>query len=151
MTARTTDLLVELIRRKRDCLMTLRDMGKKQFELVTTDRITQLLDVLAARQRALLQLQQIERQLAPFRDQDPNQRRWRTPDERRECARQWAECDTLLREIVAQEKQSERELIRRRDDLAAQLQGIHLAGQARGAYTAQAQPDANRIDLTSES
>ena len=42
----------------------------------------------------------------------------------------------MLREIIAQEKQSEAVLSRRRDEAAARLQGMHAAGQARGAYTA---------------
>ena len=151
MTTLKTDLLAKLIRGRLDCLTTLRDMGRKQLEFVKADQTTELLDLLAAKQRVLVELQGIERQLAPFRDQDPDQRRWRTTDQRQECARQLDECDTLLREIVTQEKQSERELTRRRDDLAAQLQGMHLAGQARGAYTAQSRPAASRIDLTSES
>ncbi|HUT91792.1 MAG TPA: hypothetical protein VMY37_20020 [Thermoguttaceae bacterium] len=151
MTTLDTDLLAELIRGRRDRLTTLRDMGRKQLDFVKADQTTELLDLLAAKQRVLVELQGIERQLAPFRDQDPDQRRWRTTDQRQECARQLDECDTLLREIVTREKQSERELTRRRDDLAAQLQGMHLAGQARGAYTAQSRPAASRIDLTSES
>ena len=150
MTTLDTDLLAELIRGRRDCLTTLRDMGRKQLEFVKADQTTELLDLLAAKQRVLVELQGIERQLAPFRDQDPDQRRWSTIDQRQECARQLDECDTLLREIVTREKQSERELTRRRDDLTAQLQGMHLAGQARGAYTDQSHPAASRIDLTSE-
>jgi len=151
MTAHETDLLAELIGRKVDCLARLRDMGEKQLELVRADRITELLQVLGAKQRVLIELQRIERELTPFRDQAPDKRRWRTSEMRRECAQQLEECERLLGTIVAQEKESERELVRRRDDLAAQLQGIHLASQARGAYTAQSTPDAGRIGFLSES
>jgi len=151
MTTLDTDLLAELIRGRLVCLTKLRDMGRKQIEFVEAGQTTELLDLLAAKQRVFVEFQRIERQLAPFRDQDPDQRRWRTTDQRQECARRLDECDTLLGEIVTQEKQSGRELTRRRDDLAARLQGMRLAGQARGAYTAQSRPTASRIDLTSES
>lgn len=145
-----TDLLAELIRGRLACLTRLRDMGRKQIELVEGGQTTELLDLLAAKQRVFGDLQRIERQLAPFRDQDPDQRRWRTTDQRQECARQLDECDALLREIVTREKQSGRELTRRRDDLAAQLEGMRRAGRARGAYTAPSRPPASRLDLTSE-
>ena len=151
MTPLETDLLAKLIGVKLDCLTKLRDMGRKQLAFVRSDQTTELLDVLVAKQRVLIQLQGIERQLAPFRDQHSEKRRWRTPDEREKCARQLQQCETLLREIVTQEKQSERELTQRRDDLAAQLQAVHLASQARGAYTAPSRPHVSRIDLTSES
>jgi flagellar biosynthesis/type III secretory pathway chaperone len=151
MTALETDLLAELIGQKLDCLVQLRDMGEKQLGFVRADRITELLDVLSAKQRVLARLQRIEANRAPFRGQEPQKRRWRTPDQRQRCAQLLEQCETLLGEIVAREKQSEQELIRRRDDLAAQLQGMHLASEARGAYTAQLRPEVSRIDLVSGS
>ena len=150
MTVTKTDLLAELIERKLDCLVRLHDMGNKQFEFAKADRITELLDVLAAKQRVLIELQRIERQLAPFRDQDPTRRRWPTPGKREKCAQQLAQCEALLAKIIAQERQSEGEMIRRRDDLADRLQGIHVARQARGAYTAESRRRVSRIDLASE-
>ena len=150
MAATETDLLAELIERKLECLVHLQEMGKKQFEYAQGDRITELLDVLAAKQRLLIQLQRIEQGLAPFRDQDPNERRWPTPEQRQRCAGQLRQCETLLTKIIAQEKLSEGELTRRRDDLAGRLQGIHVASQARGAYAAESRPPVSRIDLASE-
>ena len=142
-----TDLLGDLIQRKRSCLVQLRDMGEKQLALVRDGDITHLLELLAAKQHVLTQLQQVERQLGRFRGQDPQQRHWRTPQKRQECAGDLAECERLLAQIVTQEKQSEQELIRRRDDAAAQLAGAHWASHARGAYLAQPQNGAGQLDL----
>ncbi len=150
MTTPDTDLLAELIRRKLDCLVRLRAMGQKQIELVRTDRMTDLLDVLGSKQRVLTELQQIERALDPFRGQDPDRRRWRSADSRQACAQKLKQCESLLGEIVRQERQSERELIQRRDEVAQQLQGFHLASQARGAYAAQSDSYEGRLDLLSE-
>ncbi len=150
MAAMDTDLLAELIEQKLECLVKLHEMGKRQFDFAKADRITELLDVLAAKQRVLTRLQRIEQELGPFRDQDPSQRRWGTSKQRQQCARQLEQCEALLAEIIAQEKQSEGELVRRRDDLADRLQGIHLASQARGAYNAESHPPVPRIDLASE-
>ena len=56
----------------------------------------------------------------------------------------------MLEEIIAQEKQSEEVLSRRRDEAAARLQGMHAAGQARGAYTAPSQPGFSQLNLLSD-
>jgi hypothetical protein len=60
-----------------------------------------------------------------------------------------ARCEALLAEIVSQEKQSERDLLRRRDEAAQRLQGVHSAAQARSAYAASAQPASAGLDMTS--
>lgn len=147
MSALETDLLSDLIQKKRSCLVQLRDMGGKQLELVRDGDITHLLELLAAKQRVLAQLQQVQRQLDRFRNDDPEKRRWRTPQKRQECAGDQAECERLLAQIVIQEKQSEQELIRRRDEAAAQLAGVHSAGQARDAYLAETGVGAGELDL----
>jgi hypothetical protein len=56
MTAFPTDRLAELARKKLECLLELHKMGEKQLELVREDRITDLLDLLSAKQRLLLAL-----------------------------------------------------------------------------------------------
>ena len=150
MTALETDVLAELIRNKHECLVELRDMGRRQFELIDEGNMAALLDVLAIKQQSLLKLQEIEKALDPFRDQDPERRPWRTPEDRRRCAEQLRQCETLFGEIVSREKCSEATLVRRRDEAATRLQGVHRAGQARGAYTAQPNDHVNQIDLLSD-
>jgi len=149
MPALDTDLLAELIRDKRECLLQLRDMGRRQLELIDEANMTALLDVLMAKQRPLQELQQIERALDPFRDQDPDQRRWRTGEDRRLCTEQLQQCERLLAEIISQEKCSEGALLRRRDEAASRLQSAQLAGQARQAYTAEPHRQTEQIDLYS--
>jgi len=143
-----TDLLSDLIRRKHNCLLHLHDLGQRQLGLVRRGSMDELLDVLAAKQHLLVELQRIERGLDPFRHQDPDQRIWHSAEDRQRCAQQLARCDALLAEIMAQEKQSEQELIRRRDEAARQLQGAHTAALARRAY-AEGRPATAGLDLTS--
>jgi len=125
-------------------------MGQKQLELVGKGTMTELLDLLSTKQRMLGELQRIERALDPFRGQDPQTRRWHSPEQRRQCARELAECESLVGEIVERERQSQRELTRRRDEVAAQLEGLHRAARARGAYADHPRPGASQIDLSSE-
>ncbi len=145
-----TDVLAELIRDKHECLVQLREMGRRQFELIDQRDMTALLDVLTAKQRALEKLQRIERALDPFRGQDPDRRRWRTAEDRRLCTEQLQQCERLLAEIISQEKCSEGVLLRRRDEAAGRLQSAHLAGRARQAYTAQPHGRVKQIDLFSD-
>jgi hypothetical protein len=150
MSAPDTDILADLVRAKRSCLIQLRDAGRRQLELIDGGNMTALLDLLAAKQRTIVQLQRVERALDPFRGQDPDARRWRTPQDRAACCEQLQQCETLLGEIISQEKCSESNLTRRRDVAAVRLQGAHLAGVARGAYTAQPQTNVSQLDLLSE-
>ena len=110
-------------------------MGRRQLELIEAGNLTGLLDVLSAKQRPLLELQRAERAIDPFRSQDPQRRRWQSPEVRAACAA----ADRGVRPVAAGDyrpgKTERRDLSRRRDQAAAQLHGMHAAGQARGAYS----------------
>ncbi len=145
-----TDLLADLLTRKHRCLVELREMGLRQLEFVRKGEINRLLDLLSAKQSAMVQLQRIERELDPFRDQEPESRQWRTPADRRRCAEFLTQCETILAEIIGQEKRSESELVRRRNEVATQLQGAYTASKAHGAYTSAPGPEGVRFDVVSD-
>lgn len=150
MTLLETDRLAELIRQKRDYLVSLREMGRRQMDFVADGEMARLLDVLATKQRVLNDLQRVERALDPFRDQDPAERVWRNPEARKDCATMLDECQQLLREAVERERQSEAALIVRRDEAAVRLHGAHAASRARGAYTGESRASVSQLDLSSE-
>ena len=150
MTTMDTEILADAIREKHRCLVQLRDMGRRQLELIDVGNMTGLLDVLAAKQRTLSLLQGIERRLEPFRNQAPETRRWPAPEARAACAEQLRQCEALLSEIVCQEKFSESVLVRRRDEAAERLRGVNLAGQARGAYALAPHAGVHQVDLLSD-
>jgi hypothetical protein len=135
-----TDVLAQLVAGKLDCLSQLRALGVRQLEAIAAGDLTALLRVLAGKQRLLARLQELETQLAPFRGQPPEERVWRDPADRERCARMADVCTALLAEIVEQERQSENRLLVRRDQAAAQLQGMHRSGEAQGAYRADPHP-----------
>ena len=143
-----TDILADLIRAKRECLLQLRDLGRKQLELIDGGDMTALLDLLAVKQKPILQLQRIEKALDPFRRQDPERRTWSAPTARAACAEQVEQCEVLLAEVIKNEKYCEAALIRRRDEAANQLQGAHLAGCARQAYLGEPELPMHRLDLS---
>jgi hypothetical protein len=145
-----TEILAELIRRKHRCLVQLRDLGQRQMQFIAGDEMTNLLDLLAVKQRTLTQLQQIDSAIEPFRKEDPQRRKWRSQEERLACAQLIKECEQLLADIVRQDKESERQLVLRRDETDRQLKGTHIASMARHAYGHDATPGLSQINLISE-
>jgi hypothetical protein len=143
-----TDILADLIRAKRDCLLQVRDMGRKQIELIEKGEMTALLDLLSYKQRSISQLQRIEKTLDPFRGQDPERRVWSSPEHRGACAELVEQCDLLLAEVIKNEKYCESALVRRREETANQLQGAHLAGYARTAYGGGPETVMHSLDLS---
>ena len=137
MTEHSTNQLATLIAGRRQCLLQMRDLGRKQSELIATGEMDPLLRLLSVKQQLLTALQAIERNLAPYHDQDPEQRIWASADARARCARQLADCRQLLQDIMQIEQQNERHITLRRDEVASQLQTVHSASMARGAYQAQ--------------
>ena len=136
--------------RRHECLGQLCELGRRQLELIASGDLGTLLKVLALKQRLLVNLQAIERQLDPYRDQSPDARVWQSAADRDRCSQLAAQCQMFLREIVQQEKQSERELIEHRDDAAHRLQGAHTAAQACGAYAADVGTLSGHLDLSSD-
>lgn len=158
----TTERLAELLRQKRQVLTQLHQIGLKQGELVAGGDAALLLKVLGAKQTLLTALQQTERALAPFRDQDPDARPWPTPEHRAAAAADAAECARLLDAVVAMEREHEQAMTAQRDRVAQQLRTAHSAHQAAGAYGQQARrhtpaapvdlgPPSESLDLTSGS
>jgi hypothetical protein len=157
-----TDILVQLVRARYTCLVQLRDLGRRQLELIDQGNVTALLDVLSVKQKPLRDIQRIEKALDPYRGQDPEQRPWRSAEDRADCAQMVQQCDALLKEIVAEEKRCEEIMVRKRDAAAVRLQQLRSAGQAQGAYAATSRtqrtgyptgcPDVgvSQIDLSSE-
>lgn len=137
MPTHSTNLLSDLIHRKHAVLVELRDVGLRQRDVVDRGETTALLELLAAKQSMIALLQQVERDLAPFHEDDPDARIWLSIEDRQRCAQQSAECGELLAEIVDLERASAERLTARRNDVAAQLRQVYSAGQARSAYEAQ--------------
>lgn len=132
-----TTQLAELIGRKRQLLAQLAEVGRRQREIVDRGETSALLKLLAAKQTMIATLQQIEQQLTPYYGEDPDARVWETAESRARCAADAAECNRLLAEVLDLERGSADRMMVRRNEVAAQLQHVYTAGQARHAYEAQ--------------
>jgi hypothetical protein len=150
MTDMPTDILLQLVRARYSCLVQLRDLGRRQMELIDEGNVTALLDVLSVKQKPLSDIQRIEKALDPYRAQDPERRVWRTPADRETCARLVQKCEELLKEIVVLEKRSEEVMVQNRDATATRLEQLRSAGKARGAYSEPSYMEIHQLDLSSE-
>ncbi|MCA9245968.1 MAG: hypothetical protein KDA42_02605 [Planctomycetales bacterium] len=142
--------LAALIGRKHDCLVQLRDLGKRQLELVESGDMPQLLKVLAAKGHLIALLQSLERELEPYRTEEPESRRWQSAQLRADTSAKSTACQTLLAEIIAQEKAAEGRMSHRRDEAATRLQGAHVAAAARNAYQSEHSHGRAMLDLSSD-
>jgi len=122
----------------------------RQQPLAEADEIENFLSILTVKQQFLLALQQIERQLEPFRSQDPERRVWVSAEARENVRRKASECEQLLHKVMQIERQCESTLVHRRDAAAQSLQGLHAASRANVAYS-KTETQSSRLDLTSES
>jgi len=145
-----TAQLAALIDAKHTCLRQLHELGLRQLESIEGGDLTQLMKVLAAKQRLLAMLPELEQRLDPFRAQAPADRSWASPQERTRCATAQQNCEQLLNQIVLQEKQSEELLSRQRSDAANRLHMSNNASQARSSYTVAGDYTASQLDLCSE-
>jgi flagellar biosynthesis/type III secretory pathway chaperone len=132
----STTLLADLVHRKHHVLAQLVDAGRQQREIVDQGETSALLKLLASKQTMIAALQQIERDIKPFYEEDPDARVWSSAEARAACAAKAAECNRLLAEILELERSSADRMTVRRNEVAAQLQHVYAAGQARSAYEA---------------
>ena len=109
------------------------------------------MSLLAAKQVTLQSLQGVEQELDPFREQDPDGRRWRSPELRLRVRQVATENESLLEEIMHIERDCESCLARRRDHTVTRLHGVQDSTSARKAYLQARSTGIGKLDLTSES
>ncbi len=148
----STEQLARLVALKRDLLEQFRQLSRKQWDWITSDQTDRILSVLAAKEQLLRRLQELERQLDPFRHEDPEQRQWRSPEARWQCQQLAAQCAALLDEILLWEQRGTQEMARRRDQAAAELQQWHKHAEAAQAYESEQDRAASGryLDVASE-
>jgi FlgN protein. len=130
----STDQLASLIGVKLHLVELLVRLARRQLELIQVGEMNGLIKLLSAKQTTLRHLQEVERQLDPYRNEDPERRVWRSGTERSACQLQAERCNALLAETMELEKQGEAAMVLRRDFAAASLAAAQTAADARTAY-----------------
>lgn len=129
-----TDRLAALVAAKCQVVDLLVTLAERQLQLAEAGETHALFKLLAAKQGVLEQLQRLEREIDPFRTQDPESRLWRTPADRAQCQRQAQQAAERLARAMTLEKQGEAAMVRRRDAAAAAIEAAQSATDARVAY-----------------
>ncbi|MBN8626993.1 MAG: hypothetical protein J0M17_16055 [Planctomycetes bacterium] len=142
--------LIVCLTAKQECLTLLRALGLQQRLLIEAGEMTNLLQLLAEKQRTILRLQEVERELDPFRNDDPDRRAWPSQASRLECAALAERCERLLADVLDCEKTCEEELRRRRDETARELTAVNTAGAVHGAYVTESHGTSSMLDLSAD-
>jgi hypothetical protein len=129
-----TERLAALITTKQQVLEILVQLSRRQLALIGAGDMTTLLKLLAGKQTVMSQLQTLERELAPFRDEDPEQRLWASQAERTACQVRAEQCNSLLSEAMDLEKRAETAMVDRRQATATALAAVQAGVDARAAY-----------------
>lgn len=145
-----TERLAKLIVIKHDLLKQLHALAQRQVEVIASDEVDRLMTLLAEKQVLLNQLQRVEATLNPFRSENADARRWRSPEDRRRCQLVADRANALLAELMQLEKQAEGALVVSRDNTSRELQASTSAFAARQAYVGQPAAPHQSLDLMSE-
>ena len=100
MTKLSSENLADLIGKRCRCLSQLRDLGHRQSELIAAGDMGAMLRLISAKNQIIVALQAIEKELAPFHQQDPETRKWTSAAARQKCAEQVALCREMLDEVM---------------------------------------------------
>jgi flagellar biosynthesis/type III secretory pathway chaperone len=146
----STETLASLIAQKAQLVELLARLSHAQVDLIHGGDMTKLMPVLSAKQQLLTQLQQLEQALAPFRDEDPDQRAWASAAAREKCRSDAQRAEQLLAQIMVLERQAEAEMIRRRDETARRLEEMDSSSRAHSAYFDVPVPVASHFDMSSD-
>jgi len=146
-----TETLTQLVSQKHDILKRLGDLARRQQESIREGGTQRLMRVLSAKQTLMTELQKVQRALTPFHQDNPDERKWRSSEARRQCRDMVEQCETLLAQLMNLERQCEAELRERRDATEAQLHESHDSATATRAYLRMPTPARSALDLSSDS
>jgi len=146
----TTRQLARLLEQRRLALEQLRSVCRKQLQALEDADTSRLLRLLVAKQKVITTLQSVEKELDPFRTEDPDQRRWDDLELRDRCRDDLEQADRLWAEIMSVESACEEKLQQRRTETAERLATVGRVTEARTAYLGCSGPSLNRLDLQCE-
>lgn len=129
-----TQQLFDLILEQRSILLELKHFAETQFQIVQQNELGKLVSLLATKQQAIQRLQEVDRRLNPFRDQDPESRIWSSPEQRDACRRMAKECPRLLADVMKLEQAAEEVLTQQREQVTQQVDQSSARSHAASAY-----------------
>jgi hypothetical protein len=148
----STERLAHLVHQKSILVRELHKLVTKQQEMIRHQEVD-LIPLLAVKQRVLETLNEVDRAMDPFRQQDPDRRYWKSTETRTACRDEADQCEALFRQVLLIENDCNMALQQQQQKTKEQLQGAVAAGQVSRAYQqsqASTAPLQYRLDLVSE-
>ncbi|MGL4594863.1 MAG: hypothetical protein ACRCUY_09065 [Thermoguttaceae bacterium] len=127
----------ELIQWKEGILMRLVPISERQLEIVRRGEVTDLLSLLGQKQKIMDEFEDVERQLAPFRNMKPEERQWKDDSERSKTAEAIDRCASMLKQILEHDNISTNETALQRDEIAEQLRRVRQGSNVSQIYAKQ--------------
>ena len=131
--------LYQLIEQKLKLLEQLNACSGNQMQYVDTENLEALLEVLAAKQRMLLEIEGIDQQITGYHVDDPDDRVWPSQEMRSRCREMVSQCDRLVREALANDQLAEQQLMYKKNAAKQQLLQVSDKIRVQGAYRQQKQ------------
>ncbi|MDR1385157.1 MAG: hypothetical protein LBJ67_15105 [Planctomycetaceae bacterium] len=132
-----TKRFFQLVRKKHEWLIRIRECSRRQLQYVGEENLGALLELLAAKQKLLLEIEGVDKELAIYRVDDPEERVWSSPEIRRQCRETVTQCDTLIREILDTDGLAEQQLTEKKEAAGRQLKQLDNSARVQKAYRQQ--------------
>ncbi|MCL2624058.1 MAG: hypothetical protein FWD31_10370 [Planctomycetaceae bacterium] len=146
--------LYQLIGQKLERLEQLYACSSNQMQYLEMEEMGAILEILAEKQHLLIAIEGIDRQIAQYHVDDPEERVWPSPEMRQECRDRVSRCDQLIRETLECDRMAEQRLIDKKNDAKSRLLQFSDTAHVQGVYRRQKTqttppPAVVRIDLGS--
>ena len=145
-----TKHLAQLLEHKHKVLSQIRALAVRQVDLADAADASAMIGLIAAKQGLIDGLLKVEQALGPYREESPDQRCWDSRAERERVAAISEQCNALLEEIMALDRQGLEKAQARQQQTKLQIDTAHQAASARNAYTTHQATSSGRIDVASE-
>lgn len=146
------DRLFHLVLQRKAVLEKLLDISRRQVEAIEQGRMNELMSLLAEKQAPLLQLREHSKSLGEGSLDDPEDRVWDQPEQRKQCQDEHAKCEEMLQMLMEIEAECEQSLSLSRALLQQKLEQTQSAQQAAFGYSLADQPSTTggQLDLSSQ-
>jgi len=129
-----TKKLQELGSLKLHLLRSARELSIQQFEVMQSDDVATLLTVLSRKSEILDTLRTLQKDLDPYRNEQPEDRQWDSAEERLSCRKTFEEIDRLLEELTQMDNLALEQMTQQRDAMACQIAQFATAEAVQNAY-----------------
>ncbi|MDR1959038.1 MAG: hypothetical protein LBQ54_08350 [Planctomycetaceae bacterium] len=140
-----TELFLELMERKADIVDQLCQFAEKQLEIVRASDITLLLSFLSRKQHLIYEMEFVEKELTPFREEKPEDRLWASPEAKERCQERIDFCREKLALIMDLEHQAEKELTAKKENVRGQIKHLDQGVTVHRAYHKTKSADSGRL------